>query len=218
MLANYKISLQTGRRQPGQLPAAQRGVVLVIALIVLVAMTLAALGLMRSVDTSNLVSGNLAFQQAATHSSDQAVEYAISWLENCNAASPLCPTTLGQNTPGNGYFADGLNPSHSPSAGQTWDDFWTASITTLTHDYSQQLPMDAAGNQPYYVIDRLCENQGTKELGAKCAEYPITIASPGEEEGGQVQLRKYKLTYYRITVRTVGPRNTVSYTQALVAM
>ena len=218
MLVNAKYNLHGSRAS-----FRQQGVVLVIALIVLVAMTLAALGLMRSVDTSNLVSGNLAFQQSAAHSSDQGVEYAINLLEECNEGNVACPFTLSNSSPGDGYFADGLNPLFSPSANKTWDEFWFSDIDTMTHTYSRPLPTisaqgDDAGNTPRYVIHRLCENQGTTALGAKCAEYPITVATPGEEESGQVQLRKYKLTYYRITVRTVGPRNTVSYTQALVAM
>src|SRR4051794_33864237 len=48
----------------------QQGVVLLIALIVLVAMTLAGIGLVRSVDTGNMVAGNLAFKQGATLAGD----------------------------------------------------------------------------------------------------------------------------------------------------
>ena len=45
----------------------QRGLVLFFALIALVAMSLAALALVRSVDTSTLISGNLAFRQAVSY-------------------------------------------------------------------------------------------------------------------------------------------------------
>ena len=58
----------------------QRGVVLFIALIVLVAMTLAGLGMMRSVDTNNLIAGNLAFKNAATSAGDAAIEAARTWI------------------------------------------------------------------------------------------------------------------------------------------
>ena len=43
----------------------QRGVVLFIALIVMVAMSLAAIALIRSVDTTNILIGNLAFRQSS---------------------------------------------------------------------------------------------------------------------------------------------------------
>ena len=55
----------------------QRGVVLFISLIVLVAMTLAGVALVRSVDTTNLIAGNLAFKQGATLSGDAAIETEI---------------------------------------------------------------------------------------------------------------------------------------------
>jgi Tfp pilus assembly protein PilX len=54
----------------------QRGAILFIALIVLVAMTLAGIALMRSVDTNVLIAGNLAFRQGATAAGDYGVEDA----------------------------------------------------------------------------------------------------------------------------------------------
>jgi len=55
----------------------QRGVVLFFALIALVVMSLAAVALIRSVDTNTLIAGNLAFKQAATSSGDSGLEMAI---------------------------------------------------------------------------------------------------------------------------------------------
>ena len=81
-------SLQPSRR------GRQRGVVLIIALIALVIMTLAALAMIRSVDTSNLIAGNMAFQQAATHSGDSGIEAAITWLSDCNFTNASCAASL----------------------------------------------------------------------------------------------------------------------------
>ncbi len=55
----------------------QRGVILIITLIVLVAMTLASIAMVRSVDTSTVIAGNLAFKQSATASGDAGLEAAI---------------------------------------------------------------------------------------------------------------------------------------------
>ena len=52
----------------------QQGVVSFIALVALVVMSLAAVALIRSVDTATLIAGNLAFKQAATASADAGVE------------------------------------------------------------------------------------------------------------------------------------------------
>src|SRR4051812_10143783 len=58
----------------------QGGVVLFIALVVLVAMSLAGIAMVRSVDTGSLVAGNMAFKQGATLAGDAGTELAISWL------------------------------------------------------------------------------------------------------------------------------------------
>ena len=74
MSKKLDLSAPMGRRQ--------QGVVLFIALIVLVAMTLAGLAIMRSVDTGNLVSGNVAFRQAALSSGDRGIDTAFTWLKS----------------------------------------------------------------------------------------------------------------------------------------
>jgi Tfp pilus assembly protein PilX len=58
----------------------QQGMVLFFALIALVVMSLAAVALIRSVDTNTMIAGNLGFKQSATVSADSGVETAIDWL------------------------------------------------------------------------------------------------------------------------------------------
>ncbi len=53
---------------------AERGTALFVALIMLVAMSIAAVSLVRSVNTTVVVSGNLAFQQAALQAADYGIE------------------------------------------------------------------------------------------------------------------------------------------------
>ena len=65
----------------------QGGMVLFFALIALVAMSLAGLVLVRSVDTSTIIAGNLAFKQAATTSGDAGAEAAIAALAAIQAAN-----------------------------------------------------------------------------------------------------------------------------------
>jgi Tfp pilus assembly protein PilX len=48
----------------------QRGVVLLVALIILVALTLSGVALIRSVDTANLIAGNQSFHQSAVHAGE----------------------------------------------------------------------------------------------------------------------------------------------------
>lgn len=218
------LSKSNPRYKQGQsLHGKQRGVVLVIALIVLVVMTLAGIALVRSVDTSNIIAGNLAFQQSATHASDRAIEVAMAWLQECNTTHVTCTANPPFNDdPAVGYFAAAVNINNprSPAAGQTWDGYWKQNIQSLLVNNSVTInPPDAAGNTPSYIIDRLCQNAGPPTGGGSCAQSPLLTTTGGSsEEAGEVTLNLPSLVYYRITVRTVGPRNTVSYVQSIVAM
>jgi Tfp pilus assembly protein PilX len=195
----------------GKAHGRQRGVVLIIALIVLVAMTLAALALVRSVDTNNIIAGNLAFQQAATHSGDSGVEAAVTWLQANNTGAGLDSDIASW-----GYSANGSDPARSPAAGQSWDAYWAQSLTARVKTLS---PEASTGNTVSYVIDRLCNNAGGKTAGAACIASPIVTAATGNaEEAGEIQLNAPSVVYYRITVRIAGPKNTVSYVQAMVSM
>ncbi len=205
-------SLQPSRR------GRQRGVVLIIALIALVIMTLAALAMIRSVDTSNLIAGNMAFQQAATHSGDSGIEAAITWLSDCNFTNASCAAgTLNSDSPGDGYSAAGNSAARNPGAGQSWNDYWAANMTAAnTATLSQQSGTD---NVIQYVIDRMCSNSGSPAGGGSCTFSPAVSAVGGSaEEAGQIQLNAPSAVYYRITVRISGPRNSVSYVQAMVSM
>ena len=55
-------------------------------------MSLAALALVRSVDTSTLISGNLAFRQAATTSADGGVENSVAVMTAMQAANDALAT------------------------------------------------------------------------------------------------------------------------------
>lgn len=186
----------------------QRGVVMLVALVVLVAMTLAGIALMRSVSTSGVIAGNMAFQQAATHSADMGVEAAVTFLES--GASTLTSSVLSGG--GVRYMAYRQDPSSS----QSWDDFWT---NTIPAGAKNTLAADAAGNTVSYVIHRLCNAEGTPVTVATCSTSPVEAASTGNSQGaGVVSLLAPPQIYYRITARVAGPRNTLSYVQVVVAM
>lgn len=188
-----------------------RGAVLFIALIVLVAMTLAGIAIMRSVDTATLIAGNIAFKQGTVASADDGIERAYQWLLANRAA--LATTNGGQ-----GYVSKLESP--------TWTNggTWTNSVTVGT---------DPAGNTISYLIHRLChcDNVGYNAPCAasptgqnQCAlENPVAAAMPAPEQGdsfatgGAVYGADSKV-YYRITVRSAGPRGTISYIQAMVAV
>lgn len=196
-----------GRNGSNDMLCAQQGVALIIALIVLLGMTLAAIGLIRSVDTANMVVGNLAFQQSATHSADVGVETAISWLQANTGA-------LNSDDTSNGYFATASNQNPNVAIGQSWDAFWKSNLA----QYAKVLNRDQAGNVVHYVIHRQCSFALSPTQGGGCASSPeASVATGNAEEAGEVQLTANASVYYRITVRVTGPRNTVSYVQVVVS-
>src|SRR5665213_2094564 len=75
----------------------QRGIVLFVALIVMVALSLAGLALVRSIDTTSSVTGNIAFRQAALLQANWAVEEAVAHLYTGDtklaAGAMIDPTT-----------------------------------------------------------------------------------------------------------------------------
>lgn len=189
--------------------AKQAGVTLVITLIVLVAMTLATIALMRSVDTTNIIAGNLAFQRATALAADAGTEEAIRvtlpFLKASNQfASATCASGLGYNF----FYEPNLEP---PNPGATWETWWNGRVTK---GCTKTLPQDALGNTVSYVIERLC-NTATDCL----LSPPESGVCIGCDIGnsGQVPIGP-KFQYYRITSRSDGPRNTVSYVQTIIAM
>lgn len=206
----------------------QRGIVLIMALIVLVAMTLAALALVRSVYTANIIAGNLAFQQSATHSADAGVEAAVTWLENNNGrvtsttAADCNPNTLpvlSCNQTAYGYLASRQDPSIGTSGQESWDKFWSSTL----NGSAKTLAVDSAGNTVSYVIQRMCSSAGdAQDTGNDCSTSPTytagTCAGGSSCDSQRDNLAGISQVYYRITVRVVGPRNTQSFTQAIVAM
>ncbi|ADE12314.1 pilus assembly PilX family protein [Sideroxydans lithotrophicus] len=196
----------------------QKGVVLLITLIMLVAMTLAAIALMRSVDTTNLVSGNLAFQQSSLNAADTGTETAIAYLYN-NVPNLQCDGSTPTNPCANGYKSYHQPLLEPPTANTTWESYWTAmvggpgvvSLTTLPTGYSGA-----------FVIEAMCGSP--QQVNCTIATSTTTTTTPQGQDIGSTSrdfsssTQTSNLHYYRITTRVVGPRNSVSYVQAMIAL
>jgi len=197
----------------------QRGVVLFISLIILVAMTLAGIALMRSVDTGTIIAGNLAFRQNTTYVGDIGVEAARAWL-----TLPATTAALLQNdATGNGYYATwgvttDLLGNDTDSLTTPFD--WTASGPSINVTAAPFTP--PAGYAVRYVIHRLCATVGDPSLGsATCVKAAATAASGTSGTQGAATYGSYALgspvaAVYRVTVQVTGPRNSRSYIQSVV--
>lgn len=189
-------------------PRKQRGVVLLIALIVLVALTLAGVALVRSVDTTNLIAGNMSFHESAVQAGERSTEIAIAnWLGPNKA---IGDPDLFTDSLANGYRAS----RQDPPTGTSWDAFWNSTLSAEATTGTA----DAAGNTVSYVIHRLCSATGNPSA-IDCSKPPYGLSS-GESQStpGSGTGTSDKQVYYRITTRIAGPRNTVAYLQTIIAL
>jgi len=208
-------------RFEGGRPARQRGVALFFALICMVAIMLAAVMLVRSVDTATLIAGNLAFQQAATRSGDGGTESAINYLSGVEAANSaknvLTDATHSFNNDNAtaGYYSY-LDPAKSLTSTSgshfNWDDNDSVLVGT-----------DTSGNTVRYVIQRMCAVQNTVARDARCLfsgaaldNNGQNIPLPQEVCNGPGCPAAGQAPELRVTTRVQGPKNTVSYVQAIV--
>ncbi len=187
---------------------AQRGVVLIIALVVLVAMSLGGVAILRSVDTSTLIAGNYAFRQGALQGANMGIETAINWISQNQS-------NLGADSTGYYSWTSRLGTQRF-----AWEEpsSWTNAATVGT---------DAAGNTVQYVIHRLCTIPGqagavtppnpcATNIGSGGATAYDAPAEGSSNVGGSSAFTAPTKMYLRVIARSMGPRNSVSYVQAMV--
>lgn len=203
-------------RTPDLARRSERGVVLILAIIVLVAMSLAALALMRSTLTGNRVAGNLAFQQSATLAGDTGIESAVAWLEQQRGNALLSNNASVSGTCSSGCSGGYFATRSDPAAGQSWDAWWAALPTTGIN----QLPVNTnTGNTVQYVIHRLCASSGTANISLGCQiDATVNPSAGGSQGDDQKPAGNAVQYYYRIIAHITGARGTSSYVQAVVAM
>jgi len=189
-------------------PRRQRGVVLFISLIVMVAMSLAAIALIRSVDTATGVVGNLAFRQAAILPANLAVEAAAAALFVDARGGPV-PINRIDHLPAENYFAT-VQPGEDARGIPT-------QLQRKTNFTQTRVLVDQAGNEIRYVIERMCLPAAAGEVArvALCEmQTPKRTTGTTANEGLAPELPR--LPMYRVTVRVDGPKNTTSFLQAML--
>jgi hypothetical protein len=207
----------------------QRGLSLLFALLALAAISLAAVALVRSVDTSGLVIGNLGFKQDATAAAGQAAEQAIAWLDANKGIA------LDNDIVTAGYYAASLDALDATGQG-------SASASRAVVDWggdgckrdekvgfgvclvpSAEVVLNDGANRARYIITRLCSAEGSPAT-VDCA-FPFNSAfGSGGNKGvvdyktGKAVLTVSSQQYYRIVVRAQSARGTVSFTETIVQL
>lgn len=211
---------QTAGRHP------QRGLALLVALLVLVAMSIAGIALVRSVDTASLIAGNIAFRQGATLAGDAGIEAARTYL-----LGGVTTSALENDQSGSGYYAtrqDLLDLTGNRTPGVDSDNVQWPDTSGNGPSPACLANPDSAGNRVCYIVNRMCRDVGpiTPE---NCSAAPPSTRSFANSKGIVTAEVSYKgrdptlesttmtsSAYYRVTVRIAGPRNNVSFVQAFL--
>jgi Tfp pilus assembly protein PilX len=192
----------------------QRGVVVFVAMLVMVALALAGIALIRSTDTATIVSGNLVLRQAAASAVDRGMEQTIHALWEQTPALDRTQDSTANNyyacvrgTAG-GCLAAGSAVPKIPDLLKSTSGCAGAGLT------AGLVAKDAAGNTSCFVVERMCLATGPA-VGTNCN---LSAASFGADPGTihYIPLVRAGDAFYRVTVRVEGPRNTVTYAQAML--
>lgn len=178
-----------------------------IALIVLVALTLAGISLVRSVDTSNVIAGNLSFKRGAIQSSEVSVNTARTVLSTGALASV---SATEADLPSQNYSAVVLPITNSHGIPDVLLDKTAFDANAkFTH---AKIVNSSTNEEMRYVIERLCTRPGTFD-----PHFCISLTQ--DSNAGSHNKSKLNLStgsVFRITVRVDGARNTVSYSQTSI--
>lgn len=193
----------------------QRGVVLILALIILATMMIGAAALTRTISNANAIAGNLSFKQNSLNIADIGIETAITdmttsilgasqenyWPNSCSVANGDCT-----------YYP---NQQAADAKGVPLTINWS-SVATIT---SLSIP---SGYSVQYVADRMCDPAAGLPIDNPIDDCVSETFNDGRQ-GGDLSVGGKKLTEanavaYRVTVRVTGPKSTETFVQAIVKM
>ncbi len=201
----------------------QRGIVLIVALLVLVALTIASLGLLRSVDTTTAATGNLGFKKDMYRQSNRGIQDVLNKLVPLRSAQGELPYVNSTGAGSAGYYARStelpVDPRGIPLILLNAPVPSTPGVATGTPNLGEfAVPIGDINGGGYvfrFTTERLCPAAGEPNRQTNpCREatgvgafstgtIPRVVNLPGK-------------VYVRLTLRIDGPKNAVSYFQAMI--
>lgn len=192
----------------------QKGASLLLTLIVLAAFLVSTVALMKTTSTSAIVSGNIAFKEAATHAADVGIAEAIRTIRPCG--------TPAVNPCGKANDATYVIQSMQPTSYFLTKSNWSLATAKTAN-------LGAAGANPgytvQYIVDRmstgLTNPQDSEDVRLHSLGIIAKDSSPSNdysEQGTANTLLSVPAVYYRITVRVTGASNTEYISQAAVTV
>jgi hypothetical protein len=179
---------------------AQRGVVLFVAMIAIIALALAAIALDRAVATDATVSANVDARTHATLLASDAIERAVAALFETGVIADRLVDDVQHN-----YFA-------SRQAGEDSRGVPRA-LQTVARYPADSAVIDAGEHHELrYLIERLCLRPGAASAD-NCTLPPPSI---GSARGTPGAIEPPRTPAYRVTVRVDGPSGVAAFVQAML--
>ncbi len=193
---------------------AQRGAVLLFAMIALVVLLIGTVALMRSMNTSLFTAGNFGFKRDLTNQGERAMTAVLELVQSGALGNDGARQA---NAAANNYSASVLaaNAQGVPLALLTDGAFAAVGVS------SNDIALADMGVTVRYVIDRLCVAAGpATQDGCTLAGNVIPPSSSASEllraedgsSGGQGAV--VPQVVYRVSIRVDGPRRTQSFFQS----
>ena len=178
----------------------QRGLVLIVALTVVLMMAISAGALIRSVEATLAVAGNLASMNAARDATDAAIEQAVADLFETRRIADLAADDVAH-----GYSAVRLGSDNARGV---------PSVLQALANYPPAAPVLDLGDGAVvrYVIERACASTGPPSTVAcqLAPAGPVPLAPDASAEPPWVPV-------YRVTIRVDGPGVASAYAQSWLA-
>jgi len=185
--------------------ARQQGVVLIFSLIVLLILAIGAVALLRSVDTSLLSAGNLAFHRDLVNQGEQAVANVMTEFKT--DGPPLGGATTGSMLTAN-YSATALPTNNQGVPLVLLNDAAFALVATAPDITGRTGDVTIR-----YIIDRLCTATPLTVIASSSACVQSTGLPIGGTANRNTAVAPPSATVYRVSVRVNGPRNTQAFLQ-----
>lgn len=184
----------------------ERGVVMLLCLVVLVILLAGGVAVIRSMNTSLFTAGNLAFRRDLVNQGEQAVSTILSQFKSGGVLATATTTDL----PSANYKATMLATNAQGVPNVLIDD--------STFSSGAGTAADLTGGTPdvkiRYVVDRLCAAGTGAASSTNCIQS--SAAPSGGTAGPIPPPTPPTATVYRVSVRVTGARNTRVFLQSSI--
>lgn len=177
------------RRGP-QAARPQRGVTMLVVLVLLTVMLLGGLSLARMTEIGTLASGNATYREASLQASEVGINTAYAAVR-------------------------AINPEDAPIAGWYWPTVQAADAAGIPAVDWNAAPEVVVGNyRVRYVAERMCTVTPVTATLRQCLVRQVPQV--GSNRFGQEEIDPPNSRQFRITVRVTGPKDTETWVQSLV--